>query len=189
MDEETGQEGSGFSVDVCRAWEKAFFEGANGLGVRKVALRSAMVMGPGAGGVFAAFHRIVRLGLGGTMGSGRQMVSWIHIDDWLRALTWLIENKSADGAYNLCSPNPVTNREFLGIIRAEAGCFAGLPAARWMLECGAFLLRTETELLLKSRWVIPSRLRQGGFHFQYPKFSSACRQILNSQGKKSLEMR
>ena len=177
MDEATGEVGSGFSVDVCQRWERTFFD-APVSATRRVAMRSAMVFGPGAGGVFEAFHRIVRLGLGGTLGKGSQFVSWIHERDFARAVEWLIGHEDLDGTVNLASPNPLPNRDFMRTFREVCGMRIGLPASRWMLEIGAFFLRTETELILKSRRVVPGRLRDSGFVFEFPEWRAALGEIV-----------
>lgn len=178
MDERTGELGTGFSVDVCRQWE-ATLDAADTPNTRKVALRSAMVFGTGADGVFGAFYNIVKLGLGGTLGPGTQYVSWIHEADFCAALEWLIARSQLAGAVNLASPHPLPNREFMRTLRQVADQPIGLPATRWMLEIGAFALRTETELLLKSRRVIPTRLLEDGFTFRYPVLEPAVREILS----------
>jgi len=179
MDEATGEIGSGFSVDVCQKWEKELAD-ADTPRTRKIALRSAMVFGPGAGGVFAAFHRIVKLGLGGTLGPGDQFVSWIHLQDFCRAVEFLIECEKPEcsGAVNLASPNPLPNRQFMRILRETSQVPIGLPATKWMLEIGAFFLRTETELLLKSRRVVPGKLLEAGFEFQFPELHGAVEEII-----------
>ncbi len=178
MDEETGEIGEGFSVDVCQQWEKALAE-ATTPHTRKIALRAAMVFGHGDDGPYAMFHRLVRFGLGGTMGSGNQYISWIHIEDFTRALAWLIAHDELDGAINLSSPNPMPNREFMRLFRAACHQPMGLPATRWMLELGAVFLRTETELPLKSRRVIPRRLLESGFRFEFPTVSKALEHLVN----------
>lgn len=177
MDEATGEIGSGFSVDVCQRWEGTFFD-APVSATRRVAVRSAMVFGPGEGGVFEAFHRIVRLGLGGTLGSGEQFVSWIHEGDFARAVEWLIAHGELDGTVNLASPNPLPNRDFMRAFREVCGMRIGLPASGWMLEIGAIFLRTEAELLLKSRRVVPGRLRDSGFVFEFPEWRAALGEIV-----------
>lgn len=161
-----------FSIDVARAWERALFEAAVS-GTRRVALRSAMVMSPDPGGVFDALLRLVRFGLGGTAGDGRQYVSWIHHRDFVRAIRWLIEHEEIEGAVNLAAPHPVPNAEFMRALRAGWGTRVGLPATRWMLELGAGFLRTETELILKSRRVIPGRLLAAGFSFEFEQWRDA----------------
>jgi uncharacterized protein (TIGR01777 family) len=164
-----------FSIDVATAWEKALDEAATP-GTRKVKLRSAMIMSPDRGGIFDALLALVRRGLGGTCGDGRQYVSWIHEVDFVRAIYFLIQRDIA-GAVNLASPNPVPNREFMATLRRVWGAPVGLPAARWMLEIGALFLRTETELILKSRRVVPGRLLQAGFSFRYPEWAGAAHEL------------
>ncbi|MDX1932820.1 MAG: TIGR01777 family oxidoreductase [Capsulimonadales bacterium] len=183
MDEATGEIGSGFSVDVCRKWEAALFA-AETPRTRKVALRSAMVFGPGEEGVHAAFRRIVRIGLGGTLGNGRQYVSWIHDRDFVRAVHFLLERDDLSGPVNLASPNPLPNAEFMRIFRRVCRRPIGLPATRWMLEIGALLLQTETELLLKSRRVVPGKLRDAGFRFDFPEWEAALSDIVSRETKR-----
>jgi len=187
MDEATGELGGGeaavpdtwrFSIDVAKSWERAFFE-SDTPRTRKVALRSAMTMSPDAGGVFDVLLRLVRFGLGGAAGSGTQFVSWIHDVDFLRAIDFLIGRQDLDGAVNISSPNPLPNRDFMRDLRDEWGAPIGLPATRWMLEAGAFVLRTETELILKSRRVIPGRLLQTGFEFEFPDWPSAASNLVS----------
>jgi uncharacterized protein (TIGR01777 family) len=180
MDDLTGEIGHGFSVDVCQKWEQALAD-ADTPGTRKVALRSAMVFGSGEGGVFEAFHRIVRLGLGGTLGGGDQFVSWVHLQDFCRAVHFLIDDGRLSGPVNVSSPNPIPNREFMRTFRQACGKMIGLPAARWMLEVGAFALRTETELLLKSRRVVPTKLLDAGFAFEFPHLRPALDDILRTK--------
>lgn len=178
MDEATGEHGKGFSVDVCEQWERTFFE-APVPATRRVALRSALVLGRGEGAL-AAFERIVRLGLGGTLGRGDQMVSWVHVEDFARAVEWLLSHP-LEGPVNVAAPDPLPNRAFMAALREAYGQPVGLPAAEWMLEIGAFVLRTETELLLKSRWVLPRRLLEAGFEFRYPDLPSALAQLAREQ--------
>ncbi len=176
MDEATGELGEGFSVDVCRQWEKTFFDFPLQR-TRMVALRTAIVFGPG-GPAFAAFHRLVKFGLGGRMGPGTQFVSWLHAEDFAGAVEWLIEQSQLKGPVNLASPNPLTNREFMRVFRQMCHRSIGLPAATWMLKIGAALLGTETELILKSRRVVPGRLLAAGFQFKYPQWREALPDIL-----------
>ncbi len=161
-----------FSIDVAKAWEHAAVE-AVVPDTRKVLLRSAMVMSADRGGVFDVLLRLVRRGLGGRHGDGKQYVSWIHSSDFVRALYWLIEN-DLEGSVNVASPNPLPNSDFMRMLRKAWGTKFGLPASRWMLEVGAFFLRTETELILKSRRVVPGRLLASGFTFQFPTWSEAA---------------
>lgn len=165
-----------FSIDVATAWERALDEVPTP-GTRKVKLRSAIVMSPDPGGAFSILLNLVRLGLGGTAGDGRQYVSWIHEIDFVRAVYWLIDREHLDGVINLASPNPLPNEDFMSELRQAWGMPFGLPARKWMLEIAAFFHRTETELLLKSRRVVPRRLLEDGFAFQYPEWADAARAL------------
>lgn len=165
-----------FSNDVVTSWERAANESITP-NTRKVLLRSAMVMSPDCGGVFDTLLRLVRFGLGGRSGSGRQYVSWIHDQDFVQSILWLIEHDELEGAVNLTSPNPLRNDQFMNALRKAWGIRVGLPATDWMLEIGAFLLRTETELILKSRRVAPGKLRESGFIFQFPDWNDAARDL------------
>lgn len=162
-----------FSIDVARAWEQALFESPTPA-TRKVALRTAMTMSPDAGGVFDTLLGLVRYGLGGTAGDGRQFVSWIHEADFLRAIDWLIARDDIDGAVNIAAPGPLPNAEFMRVLRRAWGTRVGLPASRWMLEAGALVMRTETELILKSRRVVPTRLLDHGFTFAFADWPAAA---------------
>lgn len=162
-----------FSIDVAMAWEQAAFQAAPPW-TRLVILRSAMVMSPDRGGVFDTLLRLVRFGFGGRHGDGRQYVSWIHETDFIRAIAWLLEHEEVRGAVNLCAPNPLPNAAFMAALREAWGIPFGLPSTEGMLECGAFFLRTETELILKSRRVIPGLLTQQGFEFQFPDWPEAA---------------
>jgi uncharacterized protein (TIGR01777 family) len=165
-----------FSIEVATAWEKALDE-IPLPGTRKVKLRSAVIMSPDRGGIFDTLLALVRRGLGGASGDGRQYVSWIHEEDFIRAIYFLIERNDMDGVVNLASPNPVPNREFMASLRRAWGTKIGLPAAEWMLGIGAVFLRTETELILKSRRAIPGRLLREGFSFTYPEWANAAREL------------
>jgi uncharacterized protein (TIGR01777 family) len=186
MDESTGEVGGKesdvpstwhFSIAVATNWEQSFFS-AHTPNTRKIALRSAMPMSPDPDGVFDRLLRLVRFGLGGTAGSGLQFVSWIQDADFLRSIDYLIAHEELNGPINLAAPNPLPNREFMHALRQAAGVSTGLPSTRFMLELGALFLRTETELILKSRRVIPGRLLQSGFHFQFPDWASAARDLV-----------
>ena len=161
-----------FSIDVAKSWEEAAEEAVVPR-TRKVLLRSAMMMSPDRGGVFDVLLGLVRRGLGGKSGDGRQYVSLIHNDDFIRAVYWLIEH-DLEGPVNLASPGPVPNAEFMRTLRAAWGIGFGLPATRRMLEVGAFFMRTETELILKSRRVVPGRLLESGFTFRFPSWAEAA---------------
>jgi hypothetical protein len=132
-----------------------------------------MTMSPDRGGIFAELLRLVRLGLGGTAGSGDQYVSWIHEADFIRSIEFLMAHEELEGPVNLAAPNPLPNRDFMRALRRAWGTRAGLPAPRPLLELGAVFLRTETELILKSRRVVPGRLLRGGFEFQFPEWPGA----------------
>jgi uncharacterized protein len=156
-----------FSVHIATEWERVFNE-RNTTRTRKVALRSAMVLGHAKNSVLPNLLRLARLGLGGSLAGGRQFVSWIHQEDFCRAVEWIIEHESLRGPVNLAAPNPEPNAEFMGTIRKVCRVLFGLPASRWMLEMGAFFLRTETELVIKSRRVVPGKLLASGFAFRHP---------------------
>lgn len=186
MDEKTGEIGDKeagtpsswhFSIDVATRWEEAFF-GAQTPRTRKVALRSAMTMSPDRGGIFDTLLRLVRLGFGGAAGSGRQYVSWIHELDFVRAIDFLIAHEEMDGAVNLAAPTPLENTEFMRALREAWGAQTGMAAPEWMLEIGAVILRTETELILKSRRVVPGRLLDAGFKFVFPEWSLAAQDLV-----------
>jgi uncharacterized protein (TIGR01777 family) len=161
-----------FSIKVAKSWEQAARD-AIVPRTRKVLLRSAVTMSPDRGGAFNVLLGLVRHGLGGTNGNGRQFVSWIHDVDFVRAVYWLIDHE-LEGPVNLASPNPLPNADFMRTLRRAWGTRLGLPATRWMLAIGAFFLRTETELILKSRRVVPGRLAESGFVFQFPEWSGAA---------------
>ena len=162
-----------FSIDVARAWERAFEEAVTD-GTRKVALRSAMTLSPDRGGVFDTLLGLARHGLGRSAGDGRQFMSWIHHEDFIAAVCWLIDLDAIEGAVNVAAPNPLPNAEFMRILRAACGVRRGLPANKWMLEIGAVFMRTDTELILKSRRVVPARLLEHGFKFRYPDWWGAA---------------
>lgn len=165
-----------FSVEVATAWERAADE-AVAPHTRRVKMRAAMVMSPDRGGVFDTLLWLVRSGLGGRAGDGRQYVSWIHEEDFVRAVYWLIGREDLEGPVNLAAPDPTPNSEFMRTLREAWGVGFGLPATELMLEAGAMLLRTETELILKSRRVIPGRLSGGGFTFHFPTWPEAARDL------------
>jgi uncharacterized protein (TIGR01777 family) len=178
MDESTGEIGAtpeaadAFSVEVARAWEQAL-DDAPTPRTRKVALRTAMVLGTGRNSVLPVMRHLVRFGLGGPMASGRQYMSWIHQADFCGAIDWLIKHENLFGPVNLATPNPVPNCEFMKTLRDQCGVPFGIPSPRWMLEIGAILLRTETELIIKSRRVIPGKLQTSGFEFRFPQLAAA----------------
>jgi uncharacterized protein (TIGR01777 family) len=164
-----------FSVEVARAWEEAV--DAARVSIRTVKMRAAVVMSPDRGGPFALLRSLTRAGLGGQAADGRQWVSWIHHVDMVRAIDFLIQRADLDGPINIASPNPLPNAAFMRALRQACGVPLGLPATRWMIELGAFLLRTESELVLKSRRVVPARLSDAGFMFNWPDWPEAARDL------------
>lgn len=170
QDEYSGEVGDDFSMRVCKSWEKTFF-GQRTPFTRKIALRTAITLGHG--GALAPYRRLVKWGLGGKQGSGRQMYSWVHIEDIGRAIEWFLEHPELEGAYNISAPQPVTNAEFMATLRRLMGSRFGLPAPAWLLKLGAAVIGTETELVLKSRWVLPTKLEQTGFRFGHPRLEEA----------------
>jgi uncharacterized protein (TIGR01777 family) len=162
-----------FSIDVARAWEAVFTE-AVVPATRKVALRSAITLSPDPGGIFDTLLGLVTWGLGGSAGDGRQYVSWIHDEDFVAAIQWLLARDDVDGVVNVAAPNPLPHEEFMRVLRRAAGQPFGLPATRLMLEAGAVFMRTETELILKSRRVVPGRLLEQGFVFRYRDWRDAA---------------
>jgi uncharacterized protein len=187
MDEATGELGGSepdapdtwrFSIDVAKSWEEAFFSSPVPPSTRKIALRSAMIMSPDRGVIFDTVLGLVRKGLGGKVGSGKQYMSWIHDRDFVRVLDYLSEHEDIDGIVNVASPNPLPNDEFMSALRSAWGTKIGLPAMEWMLEIGAVFLRTETELILKSRRVVPGRLLAHGFQFKFPEWTAAAQDLV-----------
>jgi len=165
------------SVDIAKAWEDALRQ-ADTPHTSKVALRSAMVMSPDRGGPLAVFLDLTRRGLGGSIAGGRQYISWIHDRDFVRAVQFLLTSESIKGPINLAAPHPLPQRYFMAVLRAAWGTRLGLPATRWMVALGAFVMRTETELVLKSRRVIPTRLVDAGFSFDFPEWPPAAADLV-----------
>lgn len=162
-----------FSIDVASAWERAFDQVVLPR-TRKVKMRSALTLSPDRGGIFNTILGLMRVGLGGRQGDGRQFVSWVHFEDFIRAVNWLIKRSDFEGPVNIAAPNPLPNDDFMRELRKAWGVPIGLPARAWMLEIGAVFLKTETELILKSRRVIPGRLAEAGFAFRYPTWDEAA---------------
>ncbi|HEU4414982.1 MAG TPA: TIGR01777 family oxidoreductase [Candidatus Angelobacter sp.] len=186
MDERTGEIGGAepdapeawrFSIEVATSWEKEFFAACTPH-TRKLALRSAMTLSPDPGGIFDTLLNLVRRGLGGQAATGTQFISWIHEDDFICAVEFLMDRADFNGCVNLCSPYPLPNKDFMRILRRAWGTPIGLPATRWMLEMGAVLMRTETELILKSRRVFPQRLLEAGFQFRFAGWDAAARDLV-----------
>lgn len=174
MDETSGELGSGFSVEVARAWEREMFDAD--VAVRKVALRMSIVLGAG-GGAINPIIDLARVGLGGTMGDGDQMFSWVHVADVARALDHLYANRDISGPVNVATPFPVTNEQLMHRVRNAMGRSHGLPTPAWLLQFGARVIRTEAELVLKSRWLAPYVLTNSGFDFRYPTLDDALADI------------
>ena len=167
-----------YSVEIAKAWERAQ-EQTPTPATRKVALRTAMVMSPDRGGVLDVLLRLARLGLGGPVAGGAQYVSWIHDQDFVRAIDFLTTHENLTGPLNLAAPHPVPQREFMQALRTAWGVPMGLPATKWMAELGAFALRSDTELLLKSRRVTPGRLLDAGFTFNHPEWPEAATNLVH----------
>ncbi len=165
-----------FFVGIATAWEKSFFD-FNLQKTRQVALRMAIVLGKD-GGVIHPLKNLVRFGLGGKSGKGNQMFSWIHIEDVFNIILYIQENKNLHGAINTAAPNPETNISFMKKFRKCMNMPIGLPTPKWLLEIGAVIIKTETELILKSRWVIPETLLNAGYVFKYPALDAALKEIL-----------
>ena len=159
---------------MSRARGREAFVAADTPRTRKVALRSAMTLSPDPGGVFDTLLGLVRRGVGGPAGDGRQFMSWIHDADFVAAVRWLIDRDDLAGVVNVAAPHPLPNAEFMRVLREAAGVSMGLPARQWMLEIGAVFMRTETELILKSRRVVPGRLLEHGFQFRYATWQKAA---------------
>lgn len=166
-----------YSVAIAKAWEAAQ-EQADTPHTRKVALRTAMVMDPAPGGVFHVLRRMARLGLGGPVAGGGQFISWIHDQDFIRAVTFLLSREDLAGPVNLAAPGPLPQRDFMRTLRAAARVPLGLPATKGMAQLGAWVLRSDTELLLKSRRVVPTRLLDAGFVFDHPRWPEAARDLV-----------
>ena len=167
-----------FSVEVATAWERSATDTVTSA-TRLVLMRSAMIMSPDRGGIFDTLRRLARFGLGGAVDGGEQYVSWIHERDFVRTVYWLIEHPELSGAVNISSPNPLPYREFMRDLRRAVRMPIGLPATRAMLEVGTRLLRTEPELVLKSRRVTPRRLLESGFRFEFPEWPAAVKDLVS----------
>ncbi|MFO1444881.1 TIGR01777 family oxidoreductase [Bacillus sp. Bva_UNVM-123] len=176
MTEAKGEIGSGFSVDVATNWEETFFS-FDLPNTRQIALRIAIVLGKD-GGVMKPYLNLAKFGLGGVQGSGNQKFSWIHIEDLFQIVLFLNQREELSGVFNCSAPNPVNNQEFMKLIRTELNVPFGLPTPKWLLELGAMIVKTETELVLKSRWVIPERLEHEGYTFTFNTLNEALRDIL-----------
>lgn len=185
QDEYTGEYHNDFSVQVCKLWEETFFNQRTPF-TRKVALRMAVTLGEG--GVLIPYFNLLKFGLGGYQGTGNQMYSWVHVEDICRTVEWAYNHPEIEGVYNCSSPNPVTNKKFMQTLRNVTGHKFGLPAFAWMLKVGAALIGTETELILKSRWVLPKKLLETGFNFKYSTLKEALLPIVNNIPKKTYHL-
>lgn len=177
QDEDTGEIGYGFSIDVCKQWEQAFFE-TETPHTRKVALRISIVLGHDEGALPRLIN-LVKVGMGGYQGDGQQYVSWVHEQDVVKCTEWLLQHPEISGVLNCTAPNPIKNTDLMKELRHACGVPFGLPAPAWILEMGAALIGTETELILKSRWVLPKRLLDAGFQFQFAKVEHAIKDIIS----------
>ena len=177
QDEETGDIGYGFSIDVCKRWEEEFFN-KDTPGTRKIALRMGIVFGH-ADGAFPRLLNLVKCGLGGKQGDGKQYVSWIHEQDAAKCTEWLMTQEGLNGVINCTAPEPVTNTVMMQFIRNAYGVPLGLPSPAWLLNIGALIIGTEVELILKSRWVVPKRLIDHGYQFLFPKMEHAIKDIIS----------
>lgn len=165
-----------FSIEVATAWERALKESPTP-NTRRVAMRTAIVMHPDAGSPFDLLLRLVRFGFGGQAGDGKQYMSWIHEHDFVRAVEWLIQHEELEGPVNLATPNPLPNAQFMQILRETWGHPLGFPATELMLEVGACVFGSETELILKSRRVVPAKLVRSGFEFEFPTWAEAAKEL------------
>ena len=176
MDEYTGEIGTGFSVDVCKQWEGVFNQ-IKTEHTRKVILRTGIVLGKN-GGPLVPLLALARLGLGGKQGKGNQYFSWLHEDDFACIVEFLIKRRDQAGPFNITAPQPISNTELMRTLRAAVGISFGIPLPRWLLEFGAVLIRTETELILKSRRVVPKKLLEAGYEFAYPEIKNALETLV-----------
>ena len=177
-----GTVGKGFSCDIATAWEDAFFSAKVPAETRKVAMRIGMVLANEPDTVYDVLSGLTHKGLGGTMGDGNQRVTWIHMEDFLRAVEFTMRQPFIEGLINVTAPNFPTNREWMRLFRETIGMPIGLPSKTWMLKIGAFFMKTETELVLKSRWADPLRLREAGFRWRYPKAVDAIEDLQTRRG-------
>lgn len=182
QDDWLGEPGEGFSCEVAQAWEDAFFGAEIPAETRKLALRIGMVLANEETTVYDVLRKLTARGLGGPMGGGNQRISWIHMEDFLRAVDFAVNDPFLDGTINVTAPEFPTNREWMRTFREAVGMPLGLPAARWMLEIGARLMDTETELVLKSRWAEPLRLRDAGFRWRWSRAVDAVADLNTRRG-------
>lgn len=177
--EENGVIGDDFSMNICKSWESEFFK-VKTENVRKIALRTSIVLGNN-GGAFPKLKMLTKLGLGGKQGRGNQNISWVHIQDFCRAVEFIIAQENISEEINITAPNPLSNQEFMKKLRKEMKIPFGLNAPIWQLEIASLFLKTETELLLKSRNIYPEKLIKSGFEFSYPTVESAFKNLMQSE--------
>jgi len=178
MDEYTGEIGTGFSVDVCQKWEQVF----NSFvlpATRKVIIRTSIVLGKKEGAL-KPLKTLAKLGMGGSQGPSNQYFSWLHEDDFVSIIDFITNTSTMQGVYNLAAPNPVPNRQVMKAIRHAVGAPFGLPMPTWLLTFGAILISTETELILKSRRVVPKKLLEAGYKFKFETIENAVSSLLVS---------
>ena len=185
QDEYNGEYHNDFSVQVCKRWEKTFEDQRTPF-TRKIALRTAIVLGNG--GVMIPYFNLLKFALGGRQGNGKQMYSWVHVEDLCRTIEWVYDHQAMEGVYNCASPYPVTNSVFMHTLRNSTGHTIGLPAYEWMLSIGAMLIGTEKELLLKSRWVVPTKLTESGFTFKFANLEDAIKDIVSKTPRKQYHL-
>lgn len=175
MNEQDGEIGTGFSVDVCKKWEQVF-SSFHLPETRKIALRTGIVLGR-HGGPLVPLRRLAKVGMGGKHGNGKQLFSWLHETDFVRIIDFLINTPHLHGTYNITSPQPVTNAVLMKSLRKCLKMPFGLPLGKKLLDFGALLIGTETELILKSRWVVPEKLCKAGFKFSFPDINTALQDL------------
>lgn len=180
-DENSNKIGNDFSMTVCKEWEQTFWE-ESCTATKKILLRTAIVLGRD-GGAWPVMEHLLRFGLGGTQGTGRQMISWIHEYDFARAVEWLLVHGKPNGVYNVCSPTVVSNKDFMQTARHVMKIPFGLPSPKWLLELGSAIIQTETELVLKSRYVSPKNLLTEGFMFQFEHLEQAIQNLISDRTK------
>ncbi|MET2985892.1 TIGR01777 family oxidoreductase [Aureibaculum conchae] len=177
MTEKNGEVGIDFSMNIAKSWEKAFNE-FKAPETRKVILRTSIVLGKN-GGAFIPLKTLAKFGLGGKQGNGNQKVSFIHEEDFARAIEFILNHNELNGIFNVTAPNPTINKTLMNVIRKEMGMPLGISHPSWLLEIGAKIIGTETELVLKSRNVIPERLLGSGFVFNHPTIENTMSNLLN----------
>jgi uncharacterized protein (TIGR01777 family) len=175
MDEFTGETGDDFSMGVAKKWEATFFK-TNTPKTIKTAIRTAIVLGKN-GGAWIPLKRLSQMGFGGKQGDGEQFISWVHEVDFARAMAFILESKM-EGIVNIVSPQPIKNKDFMKVLCDAINMPVQIPNPKPILEFGAFFIRTETELVLKSRNVVPKRLLSEGFSFQFDSVQKTFKDLL-----------